>query len=370
MKRAREINLIGKEVVSIDIGQHTTKIVTGIREKDFIGLTHAISFPTPSDSYERGRIKNMSELKSVIEKILQELNIKTRLALCSVESGEMVTREVMVPSGSNDDILKMINYEIQQYMPVTLSEYMVLPKILKQVNDNGVSKVHALVTAVPNEVVYSFYDLFKFLNLKPVVFDTQSNAIDKLMSSDTGFNNDPNHADMSYAVLEIGYSHSNVSIFKDGKYLFSRLINQGAQSIDQNLVRFLNISIEEAQRYKHSISDLNQHIDDPGKTFDLESEEAMEMKVLSVTRKTVDDWLGSVEKIMQYYITQNVNNRIDHVYLYGGITGMNGFDQYVQNAYSMPAYMINNLTNVSCESFVGGDDLSLYVNALGTMIRR
>lgn len=371
MKLTKKVNITGKKVVSIDIGQHTTKIIAGQIKEKSIELTHAVSFPTPSNSYENGRIKDPTELENSISNKLEALKIKAYKALCSVESSEIFTRESILPYGNDEEIEKMLEYEIRQNMPIELDNYMILSKVLDYKEYvQSIPKVHTLVSAVPKDIVYDYYDLLRSIKLKPVVFDTQSNVLDKLIGSEFVINEDASIKDMSFAVLDIGYGHINISIFKNGKYVFSRSLNMGAETIDRDLMNYLNVSQEQAQAYKYAIKDLTRDAEQVNDKPDLKESGAIEMRVLQIVRRTIDLWLESIERIMHYYTTQSITNIIEHIYIYGGTTKINGFDRYIQQAYNIPVSHINGIANVSCSFYEGDDKLASYINALGAMIRR
>lgn len=370
MKRAREFRLTGKKVISIDIGQHTTKIIAGQKKENSIELTHAVSFPTPGNSYENGRITNFALLENSIASKLKELRIKISNALCSVESSEIITRESVLPYGTDEEVEKMLDYEIK-HMPIEPDNYMILSKVLDyKVYEQGVPKVHTLVTAVPKGIVYNYFDLLKAMKLKPVVFDTQSNVLDKLIGSEFIINEDESIKNKSFAVLDIGYGHINISIFEKGKYVFSRSLRMGAETIDRNLMRHLGVSQEYAETYKFAIRDLDRHAKQINYEQELREDESIEMRVLHIVRSTIDQWLENIEKVMHYYTTQSISNIIEQIYIYGGTTRIKGFSQYVQQAYNIPVSHISGVANVTCNFYEGDDELASYINALGTMIRR
>ncbi len=366
MKRGKEINITGKKVVSIDIGKHTTKIIEGQIKEESIILTHAISFPTPVNSCENGRIINFAELENSISSKLKSFKIKASNALCSVESSEIITRESTLPFGTDDEIEKMIEYEIQ-HMPIKLENYMILSKVLDfKEYDQGVVKIHALVTAIPNDIVYGYFDLLKSMKLKPVVFDTQSNVLDKLVSSEFINNEETSVKNMSFMVLDIGYGHINISIFDKGKYVFSRLLNMGAETIDHNLMQHLDFSQKQIDKYKFAINDIVKN----STQMEYKVDGPIENQVIQIVRNTIDMWIDRIEKVMHFYTTKSINNNIEHIYIYGGTSQINGFDRYIQQAYNIPVSHFGGITNITCDHFDGDDKLESYINALGTMIRR
>ena len=152
--------------------------------------------------------------------------------------------------------------------------------------------------------------------------------------------------------------------------VFSRSIMMGAETIDLNLMRHLDVSQERAEAYKFAIKDLARDSKQSKDKQALKEDGLTEMNVLNIVRSTIDIWLERIEKVMHYYTTQSISNIIEQIYIYGGTTQINGFDRYIQQAYNIPVSHISGMANVSCNFYEGDDELSSYINALGTMIRR
>lgn len=370
MKRQKGLKLAGKEVISLDIGQHSIQMVVGKPGMGSIDVKHAISLRTPKGCYEKGRITDMETLKNSIGTTLDSLKIRTKTALCVVESSEIITREVLLPAAEEEQIEKMLAFEIQQYMPIELDDYMVQSKVLEEVVEGGVAKSRVLVTAVPKDLSRTYYDLIKSLSLQPTVFDIESNALDKLIASNFLINGDDSIKEHSVAVLDIGYSHLNVIVFEKGHYKFNRFINQGSQSIDQNLVSFMDVSFDDAEKLKSDIAHLNKEFELPDELLDPSEPQAQKMRVLNIVRNTVDSWVDDIDRIFKYYTTRGMGNSIEQIYLYGGSSRLKGLDEYLQDAFGIPTSCISSLTNVNIGQYTGDAALGSYINALGTMIRR
>lgn len=370
MKRQIALKLTGKDVVSIDIGQHTTKIVAGKPGGSNLTVQHAISVPTPKDSYEKGRITDIASLKKTIGGTLDSLKIRSRLALCTVESSEIITREVLIPTAGEAQIEKMLEFEIQQYMPIELDEYIVQSKILEALVEEGVEKTRVLVTAVPRELAKNYYELLHAMGLQPAVMDIQSNAVDKLLGMKVLVNGESTLTEESVAFLDIGYNHINVIVMENGKYKFNRFVNLGARNIDHNLANFMDVTFEEAEKLKLSITDLNRDIEFDEARMNHDDDTATQMRVLNIVRNTVDSWVDDIERIFKYYTTRGAGNSIDAIYLYGGSSQMRGLDSYLQDAFNIRTSSVSSMTNVTINHYSGEASLASFINALGTMIRR
>jgi len=358
-------------VLSIDIGEHTTKLVAGKLGMNSMSVQQAVTIPTPPDSFEKGQITGFESLRKAIQEVTKKNHMKSKLAVCSVENSEVITREIAVPSVKDEQIEKMLEFEIQQYIPVQLSEYIVQHKSLEAFEEDDVKKTRIQVTAVPRELAQSYFELFKSAGLQSAVMDVQSNAIDKLVGSNFLINGDGSYKEKSIALLDIGYNHINIIIFEKAQYQFNRFLSLGSRSIDHNLVNFMDVSMEEAEKLKLGVGDLNKEVDVTDEAMDsLPSVYADEMRVLNIVRNTVDTWVEDIERIFKYYTTRSAGNTIDAIYLHGGVAEMSGLEQYLEESFGIPTAKISSLSNINVDGFSGDGGYSSYVNALATIIRR
>lgn len=367
MKKSKEIKLLGKEILSIDFGQHTTKIVLGKVGKLSMTIERAIEFPTPFGSYEKGRIIDFELMKTHLKEFLKNEKIKPSYVICSVENNEIITREITLPSISEEQLSKMLEFEVQQYMPIEMNDYIVQSKIIETFEEDTIKKTRLLAAAMPKEMARNFFDLMHSVDLNAHVLDLQSNAVDKLLQNGFLFNGDTDIVSKSIAVIDLGVSHINVVMFDKGQYKFNRLISQGSEAIDQSLISFLDYTKHEAEEKKIALVDISEVFNQEEAQLLLQDEETM--RVRNIVKNVVDSWINEIERVFKFYTTRSAGNAIDKIYLYGGASKMEGLDKYLQDAFSIPTTKIRQISNVSIQNS-SSKTMTPFVNALGAMIRR
>jgi type IV pilus assembly protein PilM len=261
----------------------------------------------------------------------------------------------------------MLEFEVQQYMPIEMSDYIVQSKIIETFEEDNITKTRLLAAAMPKEIARSYYDLLQAIGLNGHILDIQSNAIDKLFQSGFTINNDSDFNNQSVAVIDFGYSHINVVMFDRGQYKFNRLITQGADAIDHNLMSFMDYTKREAEEKKLDLVDLAEIFNPDDTTMPLIDEETL--RVRNIVKNVVDTWINEIERIFKFHTTRSAGNTIDKVYIYGGSSNMEGFEKYLQDAIGIPTKRIQQIANVAVQNSTS-KTLTPYVNALGSMIRR
>lgn len=366
-RRTDSRKFLGKPLLSVDIGQHTAKMVLGrVVKPNLIEVRRAVSFPTPRGSMEKGRILDMIELSRQIRNFTG--SEKPSFVLCTMENAEIITREIILPTAGEVEMESMLQFEVQQYMPVDLENYIIQSKLLDSFQDGGASKTRFLSTAVPKDLAQSYFDLMQRASLKPDVLDIQSNSIDKLISAEIAASPDSViPADASVAIVDFGYSHINIVLIEKGKYQFNRYIDQGAESIDRSLMGVFDYSEEENERRKQSVIDL-------ATSFSIVSDASQgtdpaAQREVNIVKNVVDNWADEFERVFKYYSSRSTGKVVEKILIHGGTTQIKGFGSYLSKVIGIPVEQIQKL---GCVKVQDGTVSSItpYLNAIGAFIRR
>lgn len=358
---------MGKLLLSMDIGQHTTKMVLGRAVKPtLVEVRRAVSFPTPRGSMEKGRILDLSELSRQIKNFAG--GEKPAFVFCTIENAEIITREIILPTAGSAEMESMLQFEVQQYMPVDLENYIIQSKLLNSFQDGGVSKTRFLSTAVPKDLAQSYYDLMLRVNLKPDVLDIQSNCIDKLASAEIAVSSDSLiPADDSVAIVDFGYSHINVVLMENGKYQFNRYIDQGSESIDRSLMGVFDYSEEENERKKQEVIDLNTSMSIV--TESSQETDRVSLREVNIVKNVIDNWADELERVFKYYSSRSSGRDVNKILIHGGATQIKGFGAYLSKVSGIPVEQIQKLNCVRVQDG-SVSNITSYLNAIGAFIRR
>lgn len=373
----------------MDIGNYSIKLVTGKFADSKVSIDKAVTILTPQDCFEDGKIINMLELKEVLKRALEENKIDIKSTISSIESTQILTREIVLPSVSPEDMKEMINYEIGEYLPIELDKYVVQFKVIEEFIEEDVTKQKILVAAVPAEIALNHFELIDFLGLNPVALDIHSNVISKLFHKDTLINNKVAIYDKTVAVLDIGHSHINVIIIDRGEYKFNRIISTGATEIDTIIASYLNINLAEAREMKHEITGLGIAFQEEVavaedaislyKSADLSDDRlgdfsyedsGMNSMTVDAIRSTMNTWVDEINKVFKYYTSRFSENTIDNIYLYGGSAQLDQIASHMDSLLNIPTDTIYELNGIEILDHSVAGQLPIYLNAIGAIIRR
>lgn len=349
-----------KNIVSIDIDAGAIKLVYGNINKDEIVVKKADRTLLPEHVVQDGRVLNPDILENVIKNMLKSMKIKGNQCYCTFESSQMISREVLIPGSPNANFQELAMYEMAQFLPVEIKNYIVQAKKIRDVVVDGKSFTEALATAVPKQLVESMHQIIDSAGLKPLVLDTHSNAIAKLLEVQNRIN-EVDILDKTVAYIEFGSESIFVSIFQKGKFKLSRLMPRGSTELDSNIARFLEIPLEVATYRKMTIHSLLE--------VPLE-EEGEEARLRNIIKSSMEEWFDEINKTFRYYASRNKGyENIEAIFVYGSIAKIKDMPKFMESYLKIPTDSMTKIKKIDW-SGIKEQELSEYFYALGTMYRR
>lgn len=340
-----------KNVVSIDIGSEKIKFVVGRFSKGRVIIEKAFMVDTPEGAIGDGTIINSMNLAKTIEGVLSIEQIKVKEVNCTTNSTAVINREIVVPVAAEDELDTLVKYEIQQYLPINMDDYVVQYNILEEVNKDNLLKYRILVITYPNKMAKQYYELFNNCKLRPNVLDVTYNSIKKLLGSMKSINEKEHNSGDTTAFIDMGAENLNVNIYNGNQMEFTRIIKSGGSIIDREISKAYGISLEEAEKRKIEQCDFGD--DD----------------INSIIKSVVEDWVEELNRIIQFYKNKKVGNKLDKVYIYGGCSNLKGISEYLSSKLGLKVEKVETLSNIEFHNAVTRSDLNCYLNAIGTIIR-
>lgn len=342
-----------KPVVSFDFGSESIKVVEGRYIREQLQVTNCFSVTTPQGAIEDGRIVNVSLLVTALSKALNDHGVKAKDAIGCLNSTQIINRELLIPVVAPDEMETVVRYEIQQFLPINLSDYLIQYVILGEVEVMGEKRLKLNVITFPEKMARSYYDLLKELGFKPYALDVSYNAISKLATY-SDLLEQVTTAEGTVAFVDMGAQSIDLNIFTDENIQFTRLIKSGGAIIDEKLNQLPDMSIKSAVSLKQE-ADLRE----------IGSSNLVQRAIIL----SIDEMLYELERVLQFYRNKAVGNTIDHVYLLGGLSHLKGLETYMANRLNTPVSKLKDISLTDVNQALTPDVLGDYANALGAMIR-
>jgi type IV pilus assembly protein PilM len=345
---------LAKNYLSIDFGAQNIKMAVGSLNNNSFLIQKLDSISTPQDSYMDGKILDHEKLTKALRSLIAKFTLKSRDAAITLNSSNIITREIILPITNNKEMDSMILYEITQQLPIEMDQYVVEYRIVEEFLEDDIKKNRIFVAAVPKIIVESFFSLTKSLNLNPVAMNIHTNALSRLINEKVLINDNANIANDSIAILDFGYKSINISILSKGKLAFGRTINHGSKDLDVAIVSDFKVNLEEAEKIKQRFNLMDAKDDSNGE--------------YQAASRVISKWIQDIQRVLQFYESRG-NAKISRLYIYGGASGLKGLPQYIKASINLPVELIHEISSIKLQSTSEAAviDIRNYLNAIGAI---
>ncbi|MBU3198429.1 pilus assembly protein PilM [Clostridium estertheticum] len=362
LKRPRKVTIglkprkpfINKKVVSIDIGTQNIKVVVGKCSRNKMIIEKAFMFKSSVINSSEDSLKNLTVLPKEIEIVLKNNKIRVKSANCTGNSTTIINREIIVPNANEDELETLVKFELQHYLPINMDDFIVQFSILDKINVDGIDKLRILGVIYPNKLAKNYMELLQIAKLKPNALDVNYNSIKKLILHGDIISENEDYSQKTIAVIDMGAESLETNIYTNHKLEFARMIKSGGKQIDLNIAKVFKMNVIKAEAEKI-------------KQCDLMNYEKSEMTKL--IRDDVEEWMGELGRIIQFFKNKKVGNNISKIFIHGGSSRLKGLEEYMEARFNTPVKHINKLNNVVFNKAVNSEDIDCYLNAVGAIIR-
>ncbi len=345
-----------KNILAFDIGSSSIKMVTGKYFKNKLTINKLIDIPTPEGTVGDGKILGKQALADMIQFALKENRIKVKDVICTTNSSLVINREIVIPKVEEEEMETVIRYEIKQYLPINLNDYIIQFVVLDEIIDDEGAKLKVSVISYPETMVYAYYDLLNSLELNPYSLDIAYNSLNKIVNYSNINEDNGEILGGAVAFVDMGATSINVTILKNGKLDFTRIIKTGGDNINYALSQSLDMSIKSTESTKI----------EKGNLLDIREDDIVNTTI----RQVIDEGLEELERILQFYVNKSSGIEISKIYIYGGVANTKGIDSYMEEKLKINVEKITKLNNVDFSSKeLLEEPIGEFINAIGSIIR-
>ena len=323
-----------KIIASLDIGNHTIRLVVGeiVRGK----LNILVCVEAPARGIKKGFIINpesaIESLKDVFSKAEEQIGIKVKKVIVSVPSNgiECFLSEGYTSINNEDkvvrsnDIIRTLQSAVYNKVLDNRELVTILPtKFL--INDTNVVdyplsmhaeklNVKAVVVTVPKKNVTPIINCLEKLDVQ--VVDVTINSLgdyyefkDKKNSNEVG------------AVINIGASKTTVAIFNKGIITAAEVIDMGGDNIDYDLGYVYKINRKDALYIKETIALADKNMAQPNEAIIVEDKNGDKIKINQYSAsEIVMSRLEEILNLAKKQINLLTKKEISYIIVTGGVT--------------------------------------------------
>lgn len=187
--------------------------------------------------------------------------------------------------------------------------------------------VKAVITSIPKENFRNTVNLLKNGGITPVdvtygimgdYYEARNIDFDKSVS----------------AIINIGYSKTEVSIFNKGIMIKDEMIDSGSKLIDKDLSYVYNLKRSQARVLKENFAVSNTRYSDVNDTIELTNKNGDDITLNQLeVSEVVEARLVDLLRLAKKQINILTNREISYIIITGGISELAGFEYVVENVF-------------------------------------
>lgn len=187
--------------------------------------------------------------------------------------------------------------------------------------------VKAVITSIPKENFRNTVNLLKNCGITPVdvtygimgdYYEARNIDFDKNVS----------------AIINIGYSKTEVSIFNKGIMIKDEMIDSGSKLIDKDLSYVYNLKRSQARVLKENFAVSNTRYSDVNDTIELTNKNGDDITLNQLeVSEVVEARLVDLLRLAKKQINILTNREISYIIITGGISELAGFEYVVENVF-------------------------------------
>jgi type IV pilus assembly protein PilM len=299
-------------IIGIDISQTSIKaMMVDSKRWQVIGYGSIDLDPVESAKSLGG---DSAYLTQNLKKLFSEKSIghmNSEHAVLSIPSAKTYARTFNIPAKSEANLKEAISLEVEQYIPVPLSQLYVDHEVINRSGDS----ISVQLCAVPQTVVDSCVSAVRGAGLSVVMVEPGVNAIARLLT----FTED---ATLPTVIVDVGPATTDIAIF-DTTVRVSGNVAIGGNTFTLEIARQLKVPLENAHQMKV------QHGLNVG---------PRQAKILTALEPNLRKITVEMRKMMRYYNERlEVGKKLEQVLIVGGGSNIPGLGEYFTNALVMPA---------------------------------
>ena len=327
-----------KTFISLDIGS------SDIKQEKGVGVA--------------GVINNENAVTEYLSTLIRRSRAKEKDVIVSVDTPEIMRREMVIPAMEEKLILSTVRFEISEFLPIDIDKYIIQYSEIDRYVENDTEKMSLMIYAFPEIAARQYFDIVKTAGLNPVALDIQSNCIRKLL-----YNRNINNfslRDQTVAIIDIGNESMNLTIIKNGRHEFNRMV-RGNVSISSVFVENGICSESNVDNIIDRYS--NQNLFTTNLPVD-------ELRIQESIISLVDIWISDILKLFQYYTSRSNKNSIDRIFIYGGGSRIKNVDHYIGTRIGIPTNTIESIQGVNFPPSARNRELAKYINCISAIIEK
>ncbi|MCC3143726.1 type IV pilus assembly protein PilM [Halanaerobium sp. Z-7514] len=316
----------------VDIGSYAIKIAQ-IKKTggDSFKVLDTVSQKIPKETIVDGIIKDESLVASEIKSLLAIMKKKAGYIITAVPSNELLVRNIEMPKMDKKEIKESLKWEADEQIPYPV-ENAALDYIKVDEDEDG---VNYLITAVKRNIVDNYLAPFERNNYKVEVMNVIPMALISLLEYQ-------DEIEGNIAIIDIGYSASQVTVANKNNIILSRTIDTGGNHFTKTIMDVEDLEYDEAEEKKIREGLKADTSSDPIDSMQLDAALGSDERL-----KTLAGTLtAEITRSFNYFSIKKRKEDIDKIFITGGGSRLKGLKEFMEKELGKDIYRLDTFKNI------------------------
>ena len=317
----RELISGKKQVVGLDIGSHTLKLMEIVDTSSGSVMNRFLQIPLEKGVIVDGSIVDLGKLVDGIKGLLYKSGCQKKGIVTSLSGHSVIVKKATFPSMEDRELREMIHDEAGKYLPFdSMDDVSFDFQVLGQ-NEYNANQIDVIIVAAKKDIIETYVEAIEMAGLSAVILDVDSFALETMYER----NYDYDEKDIA-VIVNIGASITNINVVKNATSIFTRDFTVGCNSITEAIQAQYGISFEEAEQMKIN-----------GPQNDETSWDDFQYQLLSFA----DPILSEIERSVDYFRSTYGDEDIAQILIAGGGAYIPGITADLSQRLNIPSEIIN-----------------------------
>lgn len=308
-----------KNVIGLDIGSSSIKLVELIEGKNGYRLQNLAMLPLPPEAIVDGALMDSVTIVDTIKELISNTKPKTKNVVTSLSGHSVIVKKITLPFMTETELEESIQWEAERYIPFDINDVNIDFQIFGASSENP-DVMDVILVAAKKDIINDYVSILMEAGLNPVIIDIDAFALENMFSINYEIEKEE-----IIAIANVGASVTNINIIKNNISAFTRDIFKGGNQITEELQRQLHIDYDEAEKIK------------VGGKIDISSQSLVQ-NVLKTASEVLALEIGNT---IDFYQSSTTYEKINRLYLSGGGAKIKDFDIILQQQTGIPVEIIN-----------------------------
>src|SRR4030043_1136352 len=169
-----------KDVVGLDIGSSSVKLVELNRAKSGFNLQNLGLSPLPPEAIVDGALMDSVTIIDAIRDLVSTTKTKRKDVVTSVSGHSVIVKKITLPFMTEAELEESIHWEAERYIPFDINDVIFDFQILGYGSENP-DLMDVILVAAKKDIINDYVSVIMEAGLNPVVMDIEAFALENML---------------------------------------------------------------------------------------------------------------------------------------------------------------------------------------------